>query len=90
MYQNIGSKIQAVAVATFVLGAIATIILGFVLLADDATMVFGLLSLFGGPIVAWISSWFMFAFGQLVEDVREIAIRIIHIDKENSRRAEEE
>lgn len=70
MYENIGKKIKGFAKAAFVIEAIASVIGGFVLLAEDADMVFfALLAVAGGIAAALISSWFIYGFGELIDKV---------------------
>ena len=75
MYDNIGSKIKGLAKALFIIEAIWTIISGIVLLCiDDRNNAFLAVFLFiGGPIFAWISSWLLYGFGELIDKVCEIA-----------------
>ena len=73
LYENIGDKIKNWAKWMFIVEAIGAIISGFVLMGiDEDLSLYGLLALVCGPIVALVSSWTLFAFGQLVEDVRTI------------------
>lgn len=67
LYEDIGGKIKGLAKGTFIVEAIGAIIAGLVLLANENG--FGLILLLGGPIVAWVSSWLLYAFGELVEDI---------------------
>ena len=68
MYDNIGGKIKGLAKTMFIVEAIGAVITGIVLLATDDVLIFaGLLTLFCGPIIAWVSSWVLYAFGELVE-----------------------
>ena len=70
MYDNIGGKIKGLAKAMFIVEAIVAVIAGIVsFTADDDFILVGLLTLFCGPIVAWVSSWILYAFGELVEDI---------------------
>ena len=70
LYENIGSKIKNWAKWIFIVEAIGAIITGVVLMAtDEGLIVYGLLTLVCGPIIAWVGSWILYAFGQLVEDV---------------------
>lgn len=72
MYENIGKKIKGLAKAIFIVEAIGAIIAGICLLATDGDLILaGLLTLFCGPIVAWVSSWILYAFGELVEAARD-------------------
>ena len=71
MYDNIGGKIKGLAKTMFIVAAIGAVITGIVLLAtvDDYLILYGLLTLVCGPIIAWVGSWILYAFGELVEDV---------------------
>jgi hypothetical protein len=71
VYENIGKKIKVLAQAIFILESIAAVITGIVLWIDIeegwcATV------LFGGPVVAWISSWLLYGFGELIDKVCDI------------------
>ena len=74
MYDNIGGKIKGLAKAVFIIEAITAVIMGFVLIATDVDMIpFGLLVMIVGSLVAWVSSWLLYGFGQLIDKVCEIA-----------------
>ena len=76
MYENIGKKIKGLAKATFVVAAIAAVVTGISLMAsDEDLMLYGLLVMVVGPIVAWVSSWLLYGFGQLIENSDIIAGR---------------
>ena len=72
MYDNIGGKIKSLAIVICVIEVIAAVIAGIVLIANDDTPN-GLLVMFVGPLAAWISSWLLFDFGQLIENSEIIA-----------------
>ena len=68
LYKNIGGKIKSWAKWIFIVEAIGAIITGVVLMAtDEDLIVYGLLTLVCGPIIAWVGSWILYAFGELVE-----------------------
>ncbi len=68
LYSNIGEKIKRLAKFIFIVEAILFIIAGILLLsADEDLALHGLLTLSFGPIIAWVSSWILYAFGELVE-----------------------
>ena len=74
MYDNIGEKIKGLAKAAFIVEAIMAAIVGIALLASDEDLILtGLLVLLVGPIVAWVSSWLLYGFGELIDRVSEIA-----------------
>ena len=72
MYDNIGGKIKNWAIWIFIVEAIAAIIGGIALIANDNGLV-GFLTIVFGPIAAWVSSWLLYGFGQLVENSDIIA-----------------
>ncbi len=73
-YENIGNKIKGLAQMVFVVEAIAAVITGIALMATDEDLIlYGLLVLIVGPIIAWVSSWLLYGFGQLVENSDIIA-----------------
>ena len=72
MYDNIGGKIKNWAIWIFIVEAIAAVIGGITLIVIDSTLV-GLLTILFGPIAAWVSSWLLYGFGQLVENSDIIA-----------------
>lgn len=74
MYDNIGGKIKGLAKASFIVAAIAEVITGIALMAADEDLIlYGLLVMVVGPIVAWVSSWLLYGFGELIDRVCEIA-----------------
>ena len=70
MYDNIGGKIKGLAKATFIVEAIAAIIVGIVLLVEEEWWC--TLILFCGPIVAWVSSWLLYGFGEIIDKLCDI------------------
>ena len=74
MYDNIGGKIKSLAVWTFIGEAIGSIIAGFILMAE-VDVLYILLVIFG-PLVAWVSSWILYAFGEMVEDIHAMRNKI--------------
>jgi hypothetical protein len=74
MYDNIGGKIKGLAKATFIVEAIAAVITGIAFMAmDDDLVPVGLLVMILGPIVAWVSSWLLYGFGELIDKTCDIA-----------------
>lgn len=74
LYENIGGKIKNWAKRLFVIEAIGGIIAGIALLIDNGFEDgwWALFIMIGGPIVAWVFSWILYAFGQIVDDIHEI------------------
>ena len=91
MYDNIGGKIKGLAKTMFIVEAIGAVIMGIVLLATDDDLIFaGLLTLFCGPIIAWVSSWVLYAFGELVEDIHAMRNKHYPIAEEQANLETEE
>ena len=83
LYENIGGKIKSWAKWIFIVEAIGAIITGIYFVHRGITASFdsepdillGFLILLLGPIVAWVSTWLLYAFGELVEDVHELRVQ---------------
>ena len=73
LYENIGGKIKNWAKWIFIVEAICAIITSVALFSEaeynEIFILYGFLTIILGPIVAWVGSWILYAFGQLVEDV---------------------
>ena len=66
LYDNIGTKIKNWAIWVFVIEAITAIIGGIVLLIEEAFLA-GIASIILGPLAAWVSSWLLYGFGELID-----------------------
>ncbi len=68
-FNNIGGKIKGLAKAAFIVEAIAAVLSGIVMFIEDDDMFFAaVLVAIVGPIVAWVGSWLLYGFGQLIEN----------------------
>lgn len=68
MYDNIGGKIKRLAKATFFVEAIAAVITGIALMASgEERAAIGFLVAMLGLIVALVSSWLLYGFGELID-----------------------
>lgn len=74
MFNNIGKKFKVLAKVMFWLQAIGAVITGIILLAEgeDETLIYSLLLILVGPLYAWISSWFIYGFGELIDKAADI------------------
>ena len=73
MYDNIGGKIKGLAKAIFIAQGISMAIVGIVLMCiDEDLILYGILSLILGPVLAWIFSWLLYGFGELIDKVSDI------------------
>ena len=71
MYDNVGGKIKGLAKATFMVEAIVAVIIGIVLWINTEEWWCALI-LFCGPIVAWVSSWLLYGFGEIIDKLCDI------------------
>ncbi|MBQ5890384.1 MAG: hypothetical protein IIW73_05480 [Clostridia bacterium] len=71
LYENIGEKIKGWAKWIFIVETISAIVIGLVLMVngEDEAVLIGFVTILCGPIVSWVGSWLLYAFGQLVDDV---------------------
>lgn len=70
MFDNIGGKIKGLAKVLFWLEAIAAVIVGIVLVEDTDGL--SLLFAIAGVLVAWISAWFLYGFGEIIDKLCDI------------------
>lgn len=74
MFDNIGGKIKGLAVATTIIGMVLSIIYGIFMMAVGEEMAFaGLLVAGLGCLCSWLSSFTMYALGQMVDNTDTIA-----------------
>ena len=96
-FDNIGGKIKNLAKwscwITILLIWIAALIAFIVLAADDWTAELCVIPLVGaivGPVFVWISSWAMYAFGELVEDTHAMRKKYYPMAEEQANREAKE
>lgn len=76
MYENIGKKLKGLAIAVFIIMLILSIVGGaIIIIVDDDLVAVGIVVMLVMPLVAWISSWFLYGFGELVDKVCDIEER---------------
>jgi len=75
MYQNIGEKIKFYAIGIAVFGIITCVIIGIVFIRTEEAMR-GLAIIVFGSLGAWVASWFLYAYGELIENVSGIASEV--------------
>lgn len=79
MFNSIGTKIKVAAKVISWIGIIGSIIAGIIIISiglynengDLVGIGFGVL--LGGSFISWISSWFVYGYGELIEKTSEIA-----------------
>ena len=80
MWDNIGSKIKVLAKVIAWIGIICSIIGGIVLFVIGLKMRYGgalyvglgFAAIIGGSLISWISSWFMYGFGEIIHNTEII------------------
>ena len=73
-YTDIGKKIKGWAKTIFIIEAIMFVIGAIIMLftAEDGWTIFAaIMTAIVGPIIAWVSSWILYAFGELVDKTCE-------------------
>ena len=70
-FQNIGKKIKTLAVIVSIVGVVVSIIFGMTVMTGNAGV--GLLIAILGSLASWVSSFFTYGFGELIEKTTEIA-----------------
>lgn len=89
MYENIGGKIKNLAKGIFIIETCASIIGGIVLMSMGVYLVgMGLLLCLIGPAVAWISSWFLYGIGEIIDKLTAIEINTRNYNMNKSERNE--
>lgn len=72
MFDNIGRKLQTLAGVTTILGIIICVVLGIVLMVLG-TILTGIVCMICGSLAAWIGSWVLYGFGEIILKLTEIA-----------------
>jgi len=81
VYENIGGKIKGFAKFIAWFGIIGSVIGGIAMISQGSNyyrssnpmMLPGILTIIAGSLASWISSWFTYGFGELIEKTSEIA-----------------
>ena len=68
MFNNIGKKLQILAIISFILGFIASIVIGIYYLFQLDSILPGILIIVFGPLGSWIGSWSIYALGFIAEN----------------------
>lgn len=68
MFNSIGDKIKTLAKVICWIGIITSVLVAFIMLQEESTVLIGLLVLFFGPLFSWIGSFMTYGFGQLIEN----------------------
>lgn len=86
MYRNIGNKIKALATFISVLGIVIGLITGGVLIffgmsqaAAGLLIIIGIPVAIVVPVLSWIGGFFMYGFGELINETSEIKRYLVSI-----------
>lgn len=94
MYSNIGKKIKALAKIICIIIAVFWVVVGFVLIFGKYSTPFvrliGFLTAIVGPFFAWVSSFLLYGYGELIEQNAEIKKEIKRLTKGNREKEETE
>lgn len=88
MFRNPGEKVKGFAEIICILGIIASIITGLVMISNgaqayrggEAMITTGVIVMIAGSLASWLSALGLYAFGQLVVRVESIDRRLANID----------
>ncbi len=80
MYHNIGSKVKALAVFTFAVGVIASLIGAIIMWVSDLIAA-GFGELIAGCIAAWIGSWVVYCIGETNEKTTELQKQVKEVQQ---------
>lgn len=75
MFENIAGKIKSAAQVVCYAGIGVSVLNGIALLTREA-VILGLLYIFFGSLIAWVTSLCLYGFGQLIENSDRIAGRV--------------
>lgn len=90
MFNNIGGKIKIVAMTLCIIESVISAILGLVLIVvDKSTIATGILLIIVGPLLAWLGSFLLYGFGQLIEN-SDILVRQGYLRKALEQEEEQE
>ena len=73
MYNNIGKKIKVLVIVLCILECIGAFVTGIIFVSDSSDEEIGVIIMIAGPIFAWISSWFLYGYGEIIDKLQDIA-----------------
>ena len=75
LYYDVGGKIKCIAKVSFIVVTVLAILFGITIIAEDSDAVgTGLFTIFGVPVLALVSSWLLYGFGELIDTVNAIEV----------------
>lgn len=70
MFSNIGKKIKTLATVIVWIGIICSVVIAFAV-SVETTFVIGILYFIIGCLFSWISNFFVYAFGEIVDNCEQ-------------------
>ncbi len=89
MYNNIGDKIKSVAKTVGIVGIVLSIIIGIFtyislgVLIGGGGVIIGVAIMVGGSIASWLSTWILYSWGDIVDNVQQINETLTKLDLES-------
>lgn len=89
MFKNIGGKIKILSVVIFCLQSFIYILAGIILVATafemelEVYLILGVLCIIIGPVLAWVSSFVLYGYGELITKTCGIEKILKNANKEN-------
>lgn len=87
MFDNIGGKIMALAMVLCVIGMVASVIGGIVLIGTELVMP-GLVTIIAGCVGSWLGSFCLYGFGHLIECMDDVRDHLVSLDWKTKKPAE--
>ncbi len=97
MFENPGSKIRGWAMFVGIIGILASICIGFIIMSGNTYIGYyygdnikwiGFLIMLGGSLLSWVAALFIYGFGELVENSSDIRLILASIQKINREQAD--
>lgn len=82
MFNNSGSKLKTVAIITFVLGILTSVIFSCEYGFERDNAILGIVILVGFSILSYVGSLFVYGFGELIDGVMEILSKSYDIESQ--------
>ena len=68
MFENIGKKIKGLASVVTWLGVLMSFVIGIIIFNSVDSGFLAFVIILGGSLISWISSFFLYGFGQLIDN----------------------
>ena len=72
MYENIGGKIKGLSKTIAFIEIVIALIAGCWVIISDDEVALGFFIIIVGSLAAWVSSWLLYGFGEIIEKVCQI------------------